>query len=111
MSADIQPISAADAPGPGEAETVAVHFMLPKWVAREAGLDEGALDETGREALALELFRRGLLNRPDLGRMLGLDRFETSAFLKRHRLFDDPSHQDVDAEIEAARKQLDRAGR
>lgn len=100
MAADIQPSN--------DAETVPVRFTLPKWAVAEARLDEAALDEAAREALALDLFRCERLSRPALGRMLGLDRFETAAFLKRHQLFNDPSHEQVDAEVEATREQLSR---
>jgi hypothetical protein len=106
---DTRPELSDEAVGP--AEPVSVHFTLPRWAIDEARLDEATLDETAREAFALDLFRRGLLTRPDLGRMLGLDRFETGALLKRHQVFDDPTHEDVDAEVERMRKLLDRAGR
>jgi hypothetical protein len=106
MAAPSQPSNTPSPSGPGEVATVAVHFTLPRWA-----VDEARLDETAREVLALDLFRRGLLTRPDLGRVLGLDRFETGALLKRHQLFDDPNHEEVDAEIEATRALLDRARR
>jgi hypothetical protein len=106
MSSDIQPTGSTDAPVARDSETISVHFTLPRWAVEEAGLDGATLDETAREALALELFRSGRLSRPDLGRVLGLDRFETAAFLKRHQLFDDPTHEEVDAEVEATRKLL-----
>ncbi len=90
-------------------ETVPVRFTLPKWAVAEAKLDEATLDEAAREALALELFRCGRLSRPALGRMLDLDRFATAAFLKRHHLYDDPSHEEVDAEVDATRERLGQA--
>ena len=101
MATDIQPRTGG--------ETVPVRFTLPKWAVDEAKLDETSLNEAAREAMALDLFRRGRLSRPALGRMLGLDRFETGAFLKRNQLFEDPSHEEVDAEVEATRELLDRA--
>lgn len=101
MAADIQPGN--------DAEAVPVRFTLPRWAVAEAKLDESALDEAARVALAIDLFRCGRLSRPALGRMLGLDRFETGALLKRHQLFQDPSHEEIDAEVEATRGLLDRA--
>lgn len=101
MAANIQPTD--------ETETVPVRFTLPKWAVAEANLDEATLDEAAREALALDLFRSGRLSRPALGRMLGLDRFETGALLKRHQIFNDPSHEEIDAEVEATRELLDRS--
>jgi hypothetical protein len=75
----------------------------------EARLDESALDAAAREALAIDLFRCGRLSRLALGRMLGLDRYETSAFLKRHQLFEDPPHEEIDAEVESTRELLGQA--
>lgn len=93
MAAEIQPSI--------DAESILVRFTLPRWIVAAAKLDESALDEAALEALAIDLFRCGRLSRPALGRMLGLDRVETGTFLKRHRCFDDPSHEEIDAEVEA----------
>ena len=41
------------------------------------------LESEAREALALELFRRGRLSHFELSQILGLDRVETDALLKR----------------------------
>ena len=41
-----------------------------------------------REASALELFRRGKLSHYELSKVLGLDRFETDAYLKRHNVYE-----------------------
>lgn len=101
MATDIQPGT--------ENDPVPVRFTLPKWAVAEAKLDETTLDKAAREALAIDLFRCGRLNRPALGRMLGLDRFETGALLKRHQLFNDPSHEEIDAEVKETRELLDRA--
>ena len=102
MAADIQPRM--------ESGSVAVSFTVPKWAVAEAKLDETTLDEAARQALAIDLYRCGRLNRSALGRMLSLDRFETGALLKRHHIFDDPSHDEIDAEVKATRQLLDRAG-
>ena len=45
-----------------------------------------APDAEFREACALELFRRGKLSHYELSKLLGLDRFETDALLKRHNV-------------------------
>jgi hypothetical protein len=63
-----------------------------------------------REGFLVNLFRRGMLTRAELGHALGLDRFETGALLKRHQIFMDPSHEELDAEVEAMRQLLERAG-
>ena len=61
-----------------------------------------------KEAYALELFRRGRLSHCDLSRVLGLDRFETDAYLKRHNVFEGSLTM---AELEADRQTLDRVRR
>ena len=61
-----------------------------------------------KEAYALELFRRGRLSHCDLSRVLGLDRFETDAYLKRHNVFEGSLTM---AELEADRQTLDRVMR
>jgi predicted HTH domain antitoxin len=46
------------------------------------------LDRQSTEAVALELFRSGKLSHYELSAVLGMDRFETDAFLKRHNVFE-----------------------
>jgi hypothetical protein len=95
-------MSVDEHPGDGS-ESVLVRFSLPRWAVEEAKVDEAALDAAAREALVIDLFRCGRLSRVTLGRMLGLDRFETSALLKRHELFEDPAHEEMDAEVGSTR--------
>jgi len=63
------------------------------------------LDADVKEAYALELFRRGRLSHCELSRVLGLDRFETDAYLKRHNVFEGSLTM---ADLEADRQTLDR---
>ena len=46
------------------------------------------LDTDLTEAVAVELFRRGKLSHYELSKVLGLDRFETSAYLQRHKIYE-----------------------
>jgi predicted HTH domain antitoxin len=62
------------------------------------------LDADVKEAYALELFRRGRLSHYELSRVLGLDRLETDAWLKRHNVFDGSLTM---ADLEADRQTLD----
>jgi hypothetical protein len=57
------------------------------------------------EAYALELLRRGILSHYELSRVLGLDRFETDAYLKRHNIFEGSLTM---ADLETDRQTLDR---
>ncbi len=61
---------------------------LPPDVEKKLRADTPDLDADVREAYALELFRRGKLSHVELSQILGLDRFETDAYLKRHRVFE-----------------------
>jgi predicted HTH domain antitoxin len=63
------------------------------------------LDADVKEAYALELFRRGKLNHYELSRLLGLDRFQTDAYLKRHNVFEGSLTM---ADLEADRQTLER---
>lgn len=85
---------------------VSVAVNLPPEVEDHLRAESGDLSVAVREGFLLDLFRRGLLTRSGLSESLGLDRFETAAFLKRHQLFDDPTHEEVDAEVEATRNLL-----
>jgi predicted HTH domain antitoxin len=40
-----------------------------------------------KEAYALELYRQEKINHVQLSRLLGLDRFETSALLQKHKIY------------------------
>jgi len=53
----------------------------------------------------LELFRRGKLSHYELSRVLGVDRFETDAYLKRHNVFEGSPTM---ADLEADRRTLER---
>lgn len=46
------------------------------------------LDVKVKEAFALQLFREGRISHFELSQALGLDRFETDGYLKRHNVYD-----------------------
>jgi predicted HTH domain antitoxin len=58
-----------------------------------------------KEAYALELFRQGKLTQYELSRVLGLDRVETEAWLKRRQIFEGSLTM---ADLESDRQTLDR---
>jgi predicted HTH domain antitoxin len=58
-----------------------------------------------KEAYAMELFRRGKLSHCELSQVLGLDRVETDAWLRRHQVFEGSLTM---ADLEADRRTLDR---
>ena len=61
-----------------------VTIQLPNDVERRLRSQSADLESEAREALALELFRRGKVSHFELSQILGLDRFETDALLKRY---------------------------
>ncbi len=81
-------------------------------------LEEKLLRETPnlnadvKEAYALELFRRGKLSHCELSRILGLDRFATDAFLKRHKVFEgSPTMDDLESDRRTLEGLMNKAGR
>jgi predicted HTH domain antitoxin len=62
---------------------MSIRFDVPSDLERElraAGVD---LDREAREDFFVGLYRRGSISQARLGAVLGLDRFETDALLKR----------------------------
>ena len=70
------------------------------------------MDLEAREACAVELFRQGRLNHFQLSRVLGIDRFEVDAVLKRHRVEEQSlSAAELECDRETLRKVLGEAAR
>src|SRR5690349_963916 len=65
---------------------MAVTIQLPADIEQRLRAQTPDLDAELKEAVALDLFRRGKLSHYELSKMLGLDRFETDAYLKRHNV-------------------------
>jgi predicted HTH domain antitoxin len=65
-----------------------VTLNLPAEIEQKLRAETPNLDADVNEAYALELFRRGKLSHYELSKVLGLDRFETDAYLKRHNVFE-----------------------
>jgi hypothetical protein len=76
-----------------------VSMNLPPEVESQLQGDDLGLAAVAREAVAVDLFRRGILTHPQLGQILALDRFETDALLKRHQVWEQSlSHADADTD-------------
>lgn len=65
---------------------MAVTIELPGDVEQRLRAQTPDLDAQAKEAVALDLFREGKLSHYELSTMLGPDRFETDAYLKRHNV-------------------------
>jgi predicted HTH domain antitoxin len=87
--------------------SISISVNLPPDVEERLRVEYPDLSAAVREGFAVELFRRGILTHFDLGRVLGLDRFETDALLKRHQVAEySPAHEDVDADVESLKELL-----
>lgn len=86
---------------------MAVTIQLPVDVEQRLRAEFADLDTEAKEALALDLFRRGRLSHYELSRVLGLDRFETDAYLKRHNVFEGSlTMQDLDEQSQTLERVL-----
>jgi hypothetical protein len=65
---------------------MAITIKLPADVEERLRAANTNLDAEFMEASALEFFRRGKLSHYELSQVLGLDRFGTDAYLKRHNV-------------------------
>jgi len=76
---------------------MAVTIQFPADVERRLRSEAPDLDAQATEVVALDLFRRGRLSHHELSKVLGLDRVETDAYLKRHHVVEGSlTMQDLD---------------
>jgi predicted HTH domain antitoxin len=68
---------------------MSVTIQLPTNIEQRLRQDLGNLDEAGKEAMLIELYRQDQLTHYELSQALGLDRFETDALLKKHNVTED----------------------
>ena len=80
-----------------------VTIRIPEDVARIISPDGVDLERQILEATALEEYRSGKLSHGQVGRLLGLDRFQVDAFLKQHNV---PLNYTLD-DLEDDRRTLD----
>jgi predicted HTH domain antitoxin len=81
-----------------------VRLDLPPDVEQRLREESPDLSEEVKEAYVLELFRRGRLSHYELSKILGLDRHETDAYLKRHNVFEGSlTLKDLEADFQTLR--------
>jgi predicted HTH domain antitoxin len=85
--------------------TVNVNLEFPSELEARIRQESPHLEADVREAYVLELFRQGRLSHFELSKVLGLDRFETDALLKRRNVFEGGLTME---DLEADRRTLDR---
>jgi hypothetical protein len=76
-----------------------VTVQIPDDIGRRLAELGGDLSRRALEALALEELKAGRITEPELGRMLGLSRFQIDGFLKAHGVYQDITIEDVDRDI------------
>jgi len=81
-----------------------VTINLPEDVAQSFLKNGESIEREVLEATALEGYREGKLSHAQVGRMLGLSRFETDDFLKAHNVPPDYTIED----LEQDRRNLDK---
>ena len=86
---------------------MAVTIQLPADLEQRLRAEFEDFDKEAAETLGLELFRRGKLSHYELSRILGLDRFQTNAYLKRHNVLEGSlTMQDLDEQSQALERVL-----
>ncbi len=86
---------------------VSLAVNLPPEVEERLRAESGDLSSAVRESFAVNLFRRGILTHHELGQVLGLDRFETDALLKRNGVTEySLTHEDIDADVRSLKEYL-----
>jgi predicted HTH domain antitoxin len=91
---------------------MSITLDLPADVERRLRKAIPNLDTEAREAVALDLFRKQIITHYELGQMLGLDRFQTDAFLKERQEFAQSlTLADVESDRQTIRDLLRETGR
>lgn len=68
--------------------SLTIHLNLPPDIEERLRSEGRDVSAEVKEAYVLDLFRRGGLTHVELSRALGLDRVETDAWLKQHRVIE-----------------------
>jgi hypothetical protein len=64
-----------------------VEIPIPEPLLSSLGGDQRDLPRRAFEAVIADQYRNGKLSHVDVSQLLGVDRFETDGFLKRHSAF------------------------
>jgi hypothetical protein len=79
--------------------------QIPDDLASRMSAFGGDLSRRALEALALEEFRGGHINKPELRRLLGFgSRYELDEFLKSHDVYEEYTLEDLEQELEGLRR-------
>jgi predicted HTH domain antitoxin len=88
-----------------------VTIELPPELEERLRRESPDLSSEVKAAFAVDLFRRGRLSHVELSRILGLDRFETDAWLKSRGVFEgSPTMADLEADRRTLERVMGKAG-
>jgi hypothetical protein len=84
---------------------MAVTIQLPIDIEDRLRAENPDLDAEAKEAMLIELYRQEKLTRYELSLALGIDRFETDAVLKKHKVSEDlPTPEEMEEDLRRARE-------
>jgi len=90
---------------------MSVSFQLPPDLEQHLRRDLPNLDAEAKEALLVDLYRRGKLSHHALSQALGLDRLDTEAVLHKHHVTEDLGTVDDYLEDARSLESLRKSGR
>lgn len=86
-----------------------ITVQLPDDVVKQLG-DIGTMPRQVLEAFAVESYRSGRITRHQVSRLLGLDYWETDAFLDRHKAKEPYTRADLEVDRASLRKLEEKRG-
>lgn len=81
---------------------------IPDFVAASMQLSDPGKERRVLEALALEGYRSGELSRGEVGSMLGMNYWETEAYLKKNNAFYDLTEQELEQDYQTLKSLVSR---
>ena len=90
--------------------SINVILNVPPEIEERLRRESANLEADLAEACALELFRRGSLSHYELSQVIGFDRCQTDAWLKRREVFEgSPTAEDLEADYRTLERLLPKA--
>ncbi|MGD0464302.1 MAG: UPF0175 family protein [Tepidisphaeraceae bacterium] len=87
---------------------MALTIQLPAEIEQNLRRELGNLDQAGKEAMLVELYRQDKLTHYELSRALGISRLETEAVLKKHDVTEDlPTRAEIEEDLRSLRRLLE----
>ncbi|MBE0541401.1 MAG: UPF0175 family protein [Verrucomicrobia bacterium] len=81
-----------------------IEILLPDALVDALGSDPDALSRQALEGLVAQAYRAGRLAHAQAGEILGLDRWQTDAFLKRAKAFRPGEAEEYGSDLAALRR-------